>query len=148
MDQTNLFLISIETVGFSVHGEKGFAREPVGHLFQALPVLDEQWGGEKWWIHGAIIPVSGRYRSKIGEWAADGFQMPAWHKVGEWPLNAEEVDDVMENIQSLGGSDSPHNCSGNGQSGGMNRQLIQLNEIGDFGCRESESVLSYAARKT
>jgi hypothetical protein len=30
----------------------------------------------------------------------------------------------------------------------VNSQLIQLNEIGDFGCRESESVLSYAARKT
>jgi hypothetical protein len=50
-----LFLISVEAVGFSVHGEKGFAREPVGHLFQALPVLDEYWSGEKRWIHGAII---------------------------------------------------------------------------------------------
>ena len=68
MDQANLFLISVEAVGFSVHGEKGFAREPVGHLFQALQVLDEYWGGEKRWIHGAIIPVSGRYPSGIGEW--------------------------------------------------------------------------------
>jgi hypothetical protein len=62
-----LFLIGIEAIGFSVHGEKGFTCKPVGHRFQALLVLDEQWSGEKGWIHGAIIPVSGRYRAEIGE---------------------------------------------------------------------------------
>ena len=54
----------------------------------------------------------------------------------------------MERIYSLGGSGFTYNCSAEEQNDGMNSQLIQLNEIGGFGCRESESVLSYAARKT
>ena len=122
-----MFLISVEAVGFSVHGEKGFAREPVGHLFQALLVLDEHRSGEKGWIHGAIIPVSGRYRSEIGDWA---------------------IDDVDGTYHFPSGSDFHHSGPGKDYSDGVNSQLIQLNEIGDFGCRESESVLSYAARKT
>jgi len=46
------------------------------------------------------------------------------------------------------GSDIHHSGPGKDYSDGVNSQLIQLTEIGDFGCRESESVLLYAARKT
>ncbi len=33
--------------------------------------------------------------------AADGCQMSVWHKVGDWPLRSEDVDEVREYIYSL-----------------------------------------------